>query len=104
MIGLRAPGRVNLIGDHTDYNDGFCLPLAIDRECVVTGAARSDGRITIRSEQLPGVVDIAADGHEEPGLVEPTWGRFVAGVATALAGLGRDPIGFDGTVTSTVPA
>jgi galactokinase len=104
VIGLRAPGRVNLIGDHTDYNDGFCLPLAIDRDCVVTGTARSDGRVTVRSRELPGEVDVAADGSDEPALVEPAWGRFVAGVVTALAGLGREPVGFDGSVTSTVPA
>ncbi|MGZ6978243.1 MAG: galactokinase family protein, partial [Acidimicrobiia bacterium] len=69
MIGLRAPGRVNLIGDHTDYNDGFCLPLAIDRECVVAGAPTSGDRITFRSDQLPGEVDIAADGRDDPGRV-----------------------------------
>ena len=61
MIGWRAPGRVNLIGDHTDYNDGFCLPLAIDRECVVTGERRSDGRVLLRSHQLDGAVDLAAE-------------------------------------------
>jgi galactokinase len=104
VIALRAPGRVNLIGDHTDYNDGFCLPLAIDRECVITGTARSDGRVTIRSAELAGLVDIAADGSDDPAGAEPPWGRFVAGVVRALAGLGRDPIGFDGAVTSTVPA
>ncbi len=104
MIGLRAPGRVNLIGDHTDYNDGFCLPLAIDRECVVSGSPRADGRVTLRSEEIAGVVDVAADGSDDPGSVEPGWGRFVAGVLRALADLGREPVGFDGIVTSTVPA
>jgi galactokinase len=104
VIGLRAPGRVNLIGDHTDYNDGFCLPLAIDRECVITGSPRSDGRVTIRSRELAGTVDLAADGSAEAGAVEPAWGRFVAGVLRSLHDLGRDPVGFDGTVASTVPA
>jgi galactokinase len=50
------------------------------------------------------VVDVAADGTDEPGTVEPPWGRFVAGVARALAGRGRKPVGFDGSITSTVPA
>lgn len=104
MIGVRAPGRVNLIGDHTDYNDGFCLPLAIDRECVVTGSPRSDGRVTVRSRELPGEVDVAADGSTDPSRVEPPWGRFVAGVVTALGELGREPAGLDATVASTVPA
>ena len=104
MIGLRAPGRVNLIGDHTDYNDGFCLPLAIDRECVVTGSPRTDGRVTIRSRA--GRRDRATwprTGATDPARVEPAWGRFVAGVVRALGRLGRAPVGFDGMVTSTVP-
>ena len=42
MRSFRAPGRVNLIGDHTDYNDGFVLPLAIDLECVVRATPRAD--------------------------------------------------------------
>ncbi|HEY3721940.1 MAG TPA: galactokinase [Acidimicrobiia bacterium] len=103
MIGLRAPGRVNLIGDHTDYNDGFCLPLAIDRECVVAGSPRTDGRVTLRSRELPGAVDLAADGSDDSAEVEPAWGRFAAGVLRALADRGREPMGFEGTVTSSVP-
>ena len=104
MIEVRAPGRVNLIGDHTDYNDGWCLPLAIDRECVVAGSARAGGRVTLRSRELPGAVDLPADGSDDPAGVEPAWGRFAAGVLRALAARGRKPVGFDGTVTSTVPA
>ncbi len=103
MIGLRAPGRVNLIGDHTDYNDGFCLPLAIDRECLVTGTPGADGRVRVRSRELDGPVDLAADGSDDPSGVEPAWGRFVAGVLRALRELGRPPTGFDGTIASTVP-
>lgn len=104
MNGLRAPGRVNLMGDHTDYNDGFCLPLAIDRECVVRGGPTANRRVTVRSEEIPGPVDVAADGSDDPAGIEPPWGRFVAGVVRALRDLGRAPIGFDGTVTSSVPA
>ncbi|MGZ6976578.1 MAG: galactokinase, partial [Acidimicrobiia bacterium] len=93
----------NLIGDHTDYNDGFCLPLAIDRECVVAGAPTSGDRITFRSQQLPGEVDIAADGRDDPGRVEPRWGGFVAGVVRTLRTLGWEATGFDGTIASTGP-
>lgn len=103
MIAVRAPGRVNLIGDHTDYNDGFCLPMAIDRECVARGEARGDGRVRVRSEQLPGVVDVAADGRDDPATVEPAWGRYVAGVVRALAEHGAAPAGYDGAISSTVP-
>jgi galactokinase len=95
---------VNLIGDHTDYNLGLCLPLAIDRECRVTWAARPGGRVRVTSEQLAGVVDVDAAGADDPGSVEPPWGRFVAGAARVLADRGRAPVGIDATVASTVPA
>ena len=54
-VAWRVPGRVNLIGEHTDYNDGLVLPLAIDRSTVVRGAARGDGVVRARS-------DVADDG------------------------------------------
>jgi galactokinase len=95
---------VNLIGDHTDYNEGFVLPLAIDLECTVAWQARPDGRIRARSAQLDGTVDVPADGSAEPVTVEPRWGRFVAGVAAALADRGRRPVGTDLEISSTVPA
>jgi galactokinase len=100
---LRAPGRVNLIGDHTDYCEGFVLPLAIDRDCLVAWRPRADGRVVARSLDADGVVDVAADGTDDPQGVEPRWGGFVAGVARALAARGRAPFGFDAAVASTVP-
>src|SRR3954453_18091350 len=85
MRSFRAPGRVNLIGDHTDYNDGFVLPAAIDLECVVRATPRKDGKVAVR--WLDG-----ADG-----------GRYAAAVRTELAALGRPDVGIDAEVTSTVP-
>ena len=105
-IGLRwfrAPGRVNLIGDHTDYHDGVVLPLAVDRDCVVAARARDDGRVTVRSVELADEVDVSADGSDEPAAVEPAWGRYVAGVVRALAVAGRSPVGVDAALSSTVP-
>ncbi len=101
---FRAPGRVNLIGDHTDYQDGFVLPLAVDSDCVVAARARDDGRVTVRSLELPGVVDVAADGSDDPVAVEPSWGRYVAGVVRALVEARRAPLGIDAVLSSTVPA
>jgi galactokinase len=83
---FRAPGRVNLIGDHTDYNDGFVLPAAIDLECVVRGTPRDDG-----------VVEIAwLDGDVGSG-------RYVDGVLAVLAEHGRAPVGLGAEVASTIP-
>jgi len=100
---FRAPGRVNLIGDHTDYHDGFVLPLAVDRDCVVAAHPRDDGRVTVHSVELEGAVDVAADGADMPAAVEPAWGRYVAGVMRALADAGRAPAGLDAALSSTVP-
>jgi galactokinase len=100
---VRAPGRVNLIGDHTDYQDGFCLPVAIDREVVVRAVARTDGTVVARSDALEGIVEIPADGFEDPSRVVPRWGRSVAGVLRLLSQPDRPAIGFDADVTSTVP-
>jgi galactokinase len=101
---FRAPGRVNLIGDHTDYNDGLALPLAIDRECVVAVRPRDDARVRVRSLDAGGMVDVAADGHDEPAAVTPDWGRYAAGVVRALAERDRPAVGAEIVLSSTVPA
>jgi galactokinase len=99
----RAPGRVNLIGDHTDYQEGLCLPIAIDREVGIAYRPRDDARVVLRSLDLDGTVEVAADGSDEPGRVEPAWGRLVAGVVRVLASRGRPPAGIEAAVASTVP-
>lgn len=86
---FRAPGRVNLMGDHTDYNEGFVLPMAIDLECVVSSTPRDDEAVVARSVDLPD--DEAFDA-------------YVSAVVTALAERGRAPVGIDAVVSSTVPA
>lgn len=98
---FRAPGRVNLVGGHMDYNEGFVLPLAIERACVV--AARRAERVRVRSLDLEGVLEIPADGSVEPRSVQPAWGRYVAGVLRELAVRGRPAAGMDAVLASDVP-
>lgn len=92
----RAPGRVNLIGDHTDHQQGWCLPLAIDRECRVTFTPDAGPDLRARSAQLTGTVTVGSDGRTDG----PAWGRFVA-AARHVVGPGCP--GGDVAVTSTVP-
>jgi galactokinase len=95
---FRAPGRVNLIGDHTDYSGGLVLPAAIDRSITVE-VSPAPSRIVLDSDRH-GRADVAADGSAPPAR---GWGRFVSAVAAELADLGREPGGMTGTVHSDLP-
>ncbi|MDQ1658473.1 MAG: galactokinase, partial [Cryptosporangiaceae bacterium] len=73
-----APGRVNLIGEHTDYNDGFCLPFALPLQVTVAARRSAPGRWVARSSWASPAVEFTADGLA-PGSVTG-WGAYVAGV------------------------
>jgi galactokinase len=97
---FRAPGRVNLIGEHTDYNDGFVLPMAIDRETVVAISPRRDRILRIWSLNLDDSQELNL-GKLGPGR-RGSWVDYIEGVAAALTDRGLDLTGADIAVKSSV--
>jgi galactokinase len=95
----RAPGRVNLIGEHTDYNGGTCLPVALPHATYAAVSARPDRLVRVRSAQADDEWQGEGIG---PGQVTG-WASYVAGVAWALREDGVDVPGLDVCVDSTVP-
>jgi galactokinase len=98
---VRAPGRVNLIGEHTDYNDGFVFPMAIDRAAWIALRARSDGKVVATSLDFDETreFDLARLVAKE----SDSWIEYLKGTAWALQGAGHVLKGFDGVVAGDVP-
>ena len=96
-----APGRVNLIGEHIDYNGGDVLPFAIANSTYVALGARTDSKIRLASSLFPGEI-IQADTHILTPLYGQMWSRYILGVFWAV-GSARLPHGFDIYIDSTVP-
>jgi galactokinase len=99
---VRAPGRVNLIGEHTDYNDGFVLPMAIDYDIRIAARVRPDRTVRLYSADL--------DKHDTFSLDDvrrvsdkPTWADYVRGVADVLQQEGYTLRGMDAAISGNVP-
>jgi galactokinase len=100
-VWAQAPGRVDLMGSHTDYNEGFVLTQAIDRNTWIAARPRQDQKVRIASLNMEGVESINLDDIH-PSQAVP-WSDYVASVAFILKEEGYDLRGFDGLVHSTVP-
>ncbi len=98
---FRAPGRINLIGEHTDYNDGFVLPAAIEQSVFIAGAARRDRTVRVRSRSFDGEFLIDLDDRDQKPL--EGWARYVQGVALILEREGFGIKGSDLLIDSTIP-
>lgn len=97
----RAPGRVNLIGEHTDYNDGFVLPAAIEFYCWVAAGPRSDRRLVIHSDNFNETVEASLDSISWVG--ERHWANYPLGVAWALERAGKRLSGVNILINGEIP-
>lgn len=100
---VAAPGRVNVIGEHTDYNDGFVLPMAIERYAVMAADKAADAKKVIEIRDASGAETAFIDlsGSVKPGA--PKWSNYCRGVIAGLAERGLNPAGLDVFLNSTVP-
>ncbi|MCI0433757.1 MAG: galactokinase [Gemmatimonadetes bacterium] len=100
QVVARAPGRANLIGEHVDYNDGFVLPVAIDRDVVVSASPVPGRHIRAYAADLRETSEFSLDA---PGEERPPWTAYIRGVATMLENAGIDLPGADVAIAGDVP-
>jgi galactokinase len=98
---VAAPGRVNLIGEHTDYNDGFVLPMAIDRYILIAGDTNTRREVTLHSVTPGETATFSVRPKVEPGV--PTWSNYVRGVIAGFQKLGKKFPAFDAVIESDIP-
>ncbi len=98
-----APGRVNLIGEHTDYNDGYVFPVAIDKYINIAARQRTDRRVTLHASDVNGSWEFNLDARHSISQQAPAWSRYLIGVASLLQAFGRKIAGMDAVITGDVP-
>jgi len=96
-----APGRVNLIGEHTDYNDGFVLPMAIEQRTAIAADTTNDKTCTLHSLTTGDTATFEINGELKPG--EPAWSNYVRGVIAGFQRLKLPIKGFNAVIDSNVP-
>lgn len=100
-ITAAAPGRVNLIGEHIDYCDGFVMPFAIDRYVVIAGCANGTSTARIATALSDEVCSFPLDSKVEEG--QPKWSNYIRGVVRGFQDRGHHIHGFDAYILSSVP-
>lgn len=98
---VQAPGRVDLMGSHTDYNLGYVLTQAIDRNTWIAAQPRQDGKVRLASLNVEGVSEFSLENIEHDDI--NPWTNYVRGVAQVLQSVGYLLSGFDGLIHSTIP-
>lgn len=105
MLTVRAPGRVNLIGEHTDYNDGFVLPVAINRAIRLYAQPRTDTRCVVYSEVLDDQIEFDLSNIPDPESLGSSWARYVVGVSAMLTRhTARTLTGVEAVLASDLPS
>ena len=100
---VRAPGRVNLIGEHTDYNDGFVMPMAIDRAVYIAGRNTGGDQVRIHSVDFGEESSFSLSDVTELTPAGDGWLEYVKGTAWALDDSGRSLAGWEGVLLGDVP-
>ncbi|WHS97641.1 galactokinase [Pantoea sp. SGAir0180] len=100
---IQAPGRVNLIGEHTDYNDGFVLPCAIDYQTVIACARRDDRQVRVVAVDYDQAQDSFSLDDPITSVSEPMWANYVRGVVKHLQKRAPDFNGVDMVISGNVP-
>ena len=100
---VSAPGRVNLIGEHTDYNDGYVFPVAIDKYIRIAVRGRADRRVVLHALDVNESSELNLDALRPIPRNAPTWSYYLIGVASLLQESGNEVAGIDAVITGDVP-